>query len=183
MPILHPPRRDPRVLGVELGGAELRWAVADAWHLRGSGTENARIARVAITRLICREKPSAVAATLRAMPLARAAARRFRLPVVLLPKRPIPPASLTVLYADAPLMAPTPAALHLLGRVVRTILEVAIPARTDLPRAATQTSDPRKARGRGHGRRPHHGARRCGGVAPHSRARPRPSTRPSSPSL
>lgn len=133
------------MLGIEVDGHELHWAVADTHDIRGTGTENARVTRHAILRLIRREKPTAIATGPTLAGIVRPSAARFGLPTVTLPERAIPPSSLALLYQGVEIVAPSRPALRLLGRVVRAVLEVSIPPRKYAP---TIPRHPTRRRGR-----------------------------------
>ena len=84
MTILRPPRREPRLLALAPHPKGLAFAVCDPWELRSSGIQRCRVStrRLAIRRMIRREKPTLVATrdpTL--LPIVRAVASALRVPV------------------------------------------------------------------------------------------------------
>jgi len=110
MAVLRPPRREPRILAVASSKHGIAWAVADPWELRGSGTTpcRCRSRRLAIVRLLRREKPTAIVTEDRA--IRRLVARIARLSRLAIVGEALPELAEQIageLYPELRLRAPT----------------------------------------------------------------------------
>ena len=131
MTIRYPPRREPRVLAVATGVRSLVWAVADPWEIRGAGRTHAirRTHRLAIQRLVRRERPTVVVVPKRY--LSRLRSMRRALGVPFLPVSfPIAPGPIAVeLYPEITLHAPSSALRRVAVTAVSAVLHGQFPPR------------------------------------------------------
>jgi hypothetical protein len=133
MPIRYPPRREPRVLAVDLADKGLAFVSVDPWMIRSAGRTSCRprSRSDALSRLIRREKPTAVATPSVALaPSVRRAARRLELPVVEGPLPALLPSVAADLYPELPVLAPDPALARLSAFAISAVLNARVPSRT-----------------------------------------------------
>jgi hypothetical protein len=133
MPIRYPPRREPRILAVDLANNGLAFVSVDPWVIRSAGRIGcrARSRSAALSRLIRREKPTAVATPSAALaPFLRRAARRLELPAVEDPLPALLPSVATDLYPELPVLAPDSALARLSAFAISAVLNARVPSRT-----------------------------------------------------
>jgi hypothetical protein len=137
MSIRYPPRREPRVLAVEPAPTGLAFVSVDPWGIRSAGRTScrARSRSAALSRLIRREKPTAVATPSATLgPCLRRAARGLELPVVEGPLPPLEPSVAVDLYPELPVLAPGSALGRLAPFAISAVLNARVPSRRYAPR-------------------------------------------------
>lgn len=146
-----PPRREPRVLAVTRSPTGFRFAVADPWELRSSGSVHCREASLGpgLLRTARREKPTLLVvgqgpadAALR-RPAARVALRiQIAIATQALPQLPI--AIAQDLYPELALRAPSPELARIAATAVSAVLyaEPPIPSRHYVPRKSPRCHRP-----------------------------------------
>jgi hypothetical protein len=128
--IHHAPRREPRVLALNITGARLAFVVSDLLEMRSSGDDaaTARSLRLTLRRLIRRERPTAIVAS-------GSGARHLRavtgglIPVVAPPRNPLPFSVVGDVYPEAFAFAPTLRLRRLASYAVTTLARSTFPSR------------------------------------------------------
>lgn len=136
MTIRYPPRREPRVLAIAEDPAGLAFAVADPWVVRGAGKipcrPRSRLA--AVSRLVRREKPTALAVVTPALRrTVHRVGRAQGIPVVPDPLPDLPRAIARELYPEVPVLAPD-ALNSVATAAIAAVLHAPIPPRKYAPR-------------------------------------------------
>lgn len=141
----RPPRREPRVLAVEAVGGRLSFAVADPWEIRSAGTSRVGLPalRLAVQRLLARERPTVLYARGRRLKrLLRALAGRWRVPLIGREPVFVGARSVTALYPELPLFAPTSRQSRLALAAVSLALSPDNPPRTYASHRRRPVSEP-----------------------------------------
>jgi hypothetical protein len=137
MPLRKPPRREPRVLALGRDQRHILWATVDAWEIRSAGrvVRRARSERPAITRLVRREKPTALVIQDAALREAvHAVARARRLPVIEPAPAAIPVDVAADLYPEFTLQCPSGDLARLAALALSSVLHADPPSRSYAPR-------------------------------------------------
>jgi hypothetical protein len=129
--IRHVPRREPRVLALHITASSLAFVVLDLVEMRSSGddTATARSLRLALRRLIRRERPTAVVASGRGAERHLRAVVGDRVPVLVPPRKPLPFAVVRDVYREAVAFAPSVRLRRLASVATTTLARSTFPSR------------------------------------------------------